>query len=279
MPLDPLIAAGLASNILQFIDFTYKIVSGAAEIYKSSSGAAESTSDAQIVTKDLQSLIENLQHPLLAVGVPVALTKDEQSLEDIRKKCLKVGNELQEVSQKVTIQGSKTKMKSFKVAIFTFWEESKVQAVERRLLRFRDQLQFHILIGMRSDLISLQHSTCFDDMHEVIKDLVRSLAQTRIDIAAATDRHIQVSRNMQQQNEVRLTFELLKRRISSRIKQFIASQNDQIRAELQSFAKATLSANADAIQNLGTIMDILSKLVNNESSAELAPPDTTIARY
>lgn len=94
MPLDPLTAAGLASTILQFIDFTYKIVSGAAEIYKSSSSTAESTLNAQIVTKDLQSLIEKLQHLLLDVGALVALTKDEQSLKDIRKKCLKVGNEL-----------------------------------------------------------------------------------------------------------------------------------------------------------------------------------------
>lgn len=103
------------------------------------------------------------------------------------------------------------------------------------------------MIGIRSDFISLQYSIYFDNIYKVIKDLVRLLAQTRINIAAATDCYIQVSWNIQQQNKVKLIFELLKQRILSRIKQFIVSQNNQIRAKLQLFTKAILSTNADTI--------------------------------
>ncbi len=58
--MDPLTALGLASNVLQFVDFVAKLVSTGVEVAGSVQGASEETVDLEKIYKSLQALSSRL---------------------------------------------------------------------------------------------------------------------------------------------------------------------------------------------------------------------------
>ena len=57
--MDPLTALGLAANIVQFVDFTSKLLSEAHERYKS--GSTADHNDINLLTSDLETLAEDIR--------------------------------------------------------------------------------------------------------------------------------------------------------------------------------------------------------------------------
>jgi hypothetical protein len=58
--IDPITALGLASSIVTFVDFPSKLVSGAAELYRSSSGSITTNIHIENVVNHLQEVIDDL---------------------------------------------------------------------------------------------------------------------------------------------------------------------------------------------------------------------------
>jgi hypothetical protein len=54
--MDPFTAFGLASNILQFIDFSAGVISEAREVYKSASGATAANTSLEIRVQKMKNL-------------------------------------------------------------------------------------------------------------------------------------------------------------------------------------------------------------------------------
>ncbi|CAK7203831.1 hypothetical protein SEUCBS139899_006580 [Sporothrix eucalyptigena] len=63
--MDPLTALGLASNIVQFVDFTLKLIGSAAEIASSAKGASEQTLKIESAYEKLETFTTCLQNPRL----------------------------------------------------------------------------------------------------------------------------------------------------------------------------------------------------------------------
>ncbi|ORY17154.1 hypothetical protein BCR34DRAFT_583914 [Clohesyomyces aquaticus] len=257
MPLDPITATGLAANIFQFLSFGHKIVSGATAIYASSHGAAVSISDKEDVTKHLLSQVESLQHPLLASGAQIALTKNEQNLETLRQKCVDVGGDLIGMLGEVTIQGSTTKWKSLKVALRTVYSENMVSEVEQRLRVYQDALQRQVIVDLK--LASSQQSASLDHLNDGIMSLSRSLSETAFEVSTASNRQIQVSRSLQQQTE-----------------RFITSQHDQTRAEIEALS-TMLARNIDVNQNMASLLEMVGRLVTKEPLVGINPTHSMTA--
>jgi hypothetical protein len=59
--MDPLSALSLAGNIVQFVDFGLKLLSGAVELYKSPSGTLAAHHELELVTTDLSALVIKLR--------------------------------------------------------------------------------------------------------------------------------------------------------------------------------------------------------------------------
>jgi len=64
--MDPLTALGLASNVIQIVDVSTRIVSKGQSIYKSADGTLAENMDAEAVATDLNLLNTKLQHSLEA---------------------------------------------------------------------------------------------------------------------------------------------------------------------------------------------------------------------
>lgn len=59
--MDPFASIGLAANILQFLEFSRKIISGASELYHAIDGATSSNTLLERITKDLDQVCNGLE--------------------------------------------------------------------------------------------------------------------------------------------------------------------------------------------------------------------------
>jgi hypothetical protein len=123
-------AFGLASNILQVIDFGTKFVSIAWRIYRSSNAALDSAQDfvdIQTITKDLQIVLPTLQNPDYHNDVAA----DEQNnLSQLASDCLKVTQKLLE-SLTLCMDSCRKDAIGNGAPFKTFWMESEIHGVRR----------------------------------------------------------------------------------------------------------------------------------------------------
>jgi hypothetical protein len=168
MGLDPWTIIGLTGNIVQFIDFTSKIVSASIEIYQSASGATLSNQDAEFVADDLAALTMRLESSLRPRGVHLALNENEQRLEDLRCRCENVAWALLVKLEKLRGKGKGDgKVKSLGKAIRNVWSKSDVEAIEKSLGDLRRELELRVLVEMKySTLVIWVVWRCADDDQE-----------------------------------------------------------------------------------------------------------------
>jgi hypothetical protein len=145
MPLDPFTALGLASNVVQFVDFTSKLISETREIYKAGSSTGNIELDA--VTKDLQALTSGLKvNPLSGNGAV------DNDLASLAAQCNNVADELVGVLELLQAQGTNTKWKSFTAALRNVMKNGEVEALVARIGRLQKQLNTRVLVTMQKDM-------------------------------------------------------------------------------------------------------------------------------
>lgn len=145
--MDPLTAASLAANVVQFIDFTSKLISQGYEIYKSATGATQENTDIEQLTTNLQAHLKELRSP----GQITVQTYEEQSIEAIASRCDGMGQVILQDLAKLKVDG-KTKYKrlsSISKALQGLWGRKELQDKVKRLEQFRNQLQFIITNSLR----------------------------------------------------------------------------------------------------------------------------------
>jgi chromosome segregation ATPase len=147
MVLDPLSALSLAGTIVQFVDFTSKLVSNGCHIYGSANDASAENLELEAITKDLSQLNIRLKQRDRLGG----LTQDEQSLEDLSNQCTQIADNLTVRLEKLKVEkdAKHRRWKSFRQALKSVWNEKDLNELAARLSGFRDQLQFHILVSLK----------------------------------------------------------------------------------------------------------------------------------
>jgi hypothetical protein len=140
--MDPLSALSLAAALVQFVDFTSKIVSKGYHIYNTTDGAIPQNVALEFIVTDLQNLNARLKHH----GTLSCATKDEQALEDLSASCTILANELVDRLNKLKVAGDTKhrKWKSFRQALKTVWSKEELDAMANKLSEYRNQLEFHI---------------------------------------------------------------------------------------------------------------------------------------
>ena len=133
--MDPLTAIGLASNILSFIDFGVKVVSGAIEIHESTSGITEETRSTKTIVTEIRHFASKLQPPDHA-----QLTGDEKSLCTLANECDALAKQIIALIEKAEPKSPKSKSASLRAAVKTMWYESDRRKLEERLSKCRGQL-------------------------------------------------------------------------------------------------------------------------------------------
>ncbi|KAF2464920.1 uncharacterized protein BDR25DRAFT_241210, partial [Lindgomyces ingoldianus] len=153
--MDAFTAIGLAGNIVQFVDFSWKLIAGCRVIYKSSEGASDETLTLGSIANDVVRLSN-------AIGVS---SYDDQ-LEPMAKECTAIAKELSDALNKLTAKSQRTMWISFSIALKEVWRKGKIEGICNRLGKVQAQLAVHI------QRLEIERK---DDFNKLREDVIRAI--------------------------------------------------------------------------------------------------------
>ncbi|KAF4632438.1 hypothetical protein G7Y89_g5698 [Cudoniella acicularis] len=145
--MEALAVLGVASNILQVIDFSSKLVIAATEIHKARTTLQHA--DLQSAATDLKSLNSKLTTSLNSSG---ALTEENTELHQLANESILIADELVLLLDSVNAGPNPGRLESFRKATKTAWKRNKIEASAKRLESIREQIQFRILVQIKTEL-------------------------------------------------------------------------------------------------------------------------------
>jgi seryl-tRNA synthetase len=144
--MDPLSALGLAANIVQFVDFGSKLLSGAYELRNSPNGQLEEHAELETITKSLLTTSDNFKASVSKRGA-ACLSSNEKGLQTLCEECKNLAEQLLSALSK--LKGNKTKLKSIEQSLKIIWGRERIEVMQKRLDGFRQQLIVTILVALR----------------------------------------------------------------------------------------------------------------------------------
>jgi hypothetical protein len=199
--MDPLSALSLAGNIVQFIDFGGKLLSGVRELYKSPSGTLAAHHELELVTTDLSALVIKLRNSFDQGGGIESADQDaaiqRRSFEQICNKAMKVTEELIQQLNKLKVRDGKLRtLRSLQHVVETAWSRQEKEDLKKRLLSLKGALETRVLFAIRYvrtllcitfDLmssrenlndLSLRTSARFDSLDQKTQQILSSLVDS-----------------------------------------------------------------------------------------------------
>lgn len=128
--MEALAALGLASNIISFVDFTWKLLAGANEIYASGSGIAGDVQFLDTVTKDVQHHAERV----------VAAQTSTPQLRNLARQCDEVAQELLSSIEKMRAKGGNTRWISFLAALKGVHSQKKIDQLTDKISKIQARM-------------------------------------------------------------------------------------------------------------------------------------------
>lgn len=138
--LDPLTAFGLAANIVQFLEFTLKLVTETRDIYQSASGHSAKSASLSSIADDLKSLSEGLL--LSSVRGNTSIGPDLRLLADQAKK---VAEELCDAISTVRAKRPHSIWHSFKAVLREIYNDEKIKGLLSEITRLQNSLILRLL--------------------------------------------------------------------------------------------------------------------------------------
>jgi hypothetical protein len=151
--MDPLSALSIAAAVIQFVDYSTKVVSKGKELYKSIDGALSENIELETASIRLRSLISNLQDSLRHCQQTQQGSVDPsfQALEAICKGCMEVSKELVTELEKLKVPEGhpQKKWKTFRQALKSVWSKERIKEISDRLVTLKSDLDTHVILSLR----------------------------------------------------------------------------------------------------------------------------------
>ncbi|KAI9680269.1 MAG: hypothetical protein M1822_007268 [Bathelium mastoideum] len=156
--MDPLAAFGVAVNVIQLIDFSTKLVSGARQIHHSFHGELEEHTELKLVTDDLSKLARRLDVSIESqkAGDTLRPHENHKDILDQQKRiaieCQRLATQLLTTLNKLKGgSGSKT-WNSIRQALLTAWRKDEIEALEKRLDRLRQEMVTNMVSSLQDQV-------------------------------------------------------------------------------------------------------------------------------
>jgi uncharacterized protein Yka (UPF0111/DUF47 family) len=142
--MDPMSALGLAANIVAFVEFAAKLVSGAHQVYSSATGATDENASLETVVNDIQAMTRGLSS-----NTGPAATPDQIALRDLAQKCCSLSEDLVKALRKLRMKNPKSKTESVRVAWRAMREKNNLNSLEKQIDSYHRQILARIVAMMR----------------------------------------------------------------------------------------------------------------------------------
>jgi len=131
MVLDPFTALGVAGNIVQFVDFSCKLVRNSQSIAKSATGSSATTIELTAIVNDVERLSD-------AIDTSSSLYPSQ--LVNLAGQCKTLAAELLKILAQLRKKGKHSRWENFLVALKEIWKQDKINDFVQRLSLLQHQL-------------------------------------------------------------------------------------------------------------------------------------------
>lgn len=146
--MDPLSALSIASSVVQFVDFSSKLISGAHELRNSPKGQLQQHAELETITKSLVRTSSDFKRSLFHDKTR-SLSSNEEALQILCEECQALADQLMTALKELKLQGNQGKWRSIQQALKSLWGQEHIEALQKRLDGFRQQLIIGILVALR----------------------------------------------------------------------------------------------------------------------------------
>lgn len=148
--LDPLTVLSVTGAIVQFIDFSSKLLTKSHEIYESASGASIDNTQLECIAKDLEGLTARLKTSPSKQSLGTPISKSDPTLLKLVDQCASVAAELLKALSELKVRRTtNTRWESFRKALKSVWKKEEVDNINTRLRNIREELHLHVLVTLR----------------------------------------------------------------------------------------------------------------------------------
>jgi len=149
--MEALAALGVAGTVVQFVDFSSKLISKGNEYHRSVSGALVEHTELRAIAENMAVLSAGLDKSMNTIRSTkrAIMSPEERSLQNVVEDCRKIALEFIEVLDRFTISGTSQRWKSFRQAFKTMWNKEKIEDTLRKLNMAREQLVINLLVVIR----------------------------------------------------------------------------------------------------------------------------------
>ncbi|OAL44761.1 hypothetical protein IQ07DRAFT_648965 [Pyrenochaeta sp. DS3sAY3a] len=151
MVAEALATIGLVGNIVQFVDFSFKLFGTASSIRDSISGSSQHIQDVEEVAEEIHKWCSKIVP--LQLRCSNGLILQNKSLIELAGKCQDIATEILSAVSVWKANNPKSKWDCFKSAMTTMWNESRINEMKARLESCRVQLVLE-LSRLQSDCLS-----------------------------------------------------------------------------------------------------------------------------
>lgn len=156
--MEPLAALGLASNIVQIVDFSGRIISRSKEIYRSADGKLAAHIALEQAAKSLRllshDLIEDIPLPDDLFSKGDTIKRREKSAAEVR--LLNLSSQTKAITDKIieriqreNVGNASNPWKSVDQAFRSIWNEKELQSLEAGLADIREEINTALLFSLR----------------------------------------------------------------------------------------------------------------------------------
>jgi hypothetical protein len=137
--MDPLVAIGLAGNIIAFLDLGAKLLRGAWDAHASLSGTTEENRSHELLVSEMGEFSSKLLAP-----DEVGLAGEEKQLCRLAEECRGLSTQLLDLLNKIKAKDRRSKRESLWSSVKNMYYEKDKQALEQRLGHCRAQLNLQL---------------------------------------------------------------------------------------------------------------------------------------
>lgn len=149
MVLDALAALSLASSVIQFVDFTTKLISKGDKIYKSTEGVLDEHVELGAIAENLKRLSKGLVVSTEPLTRSEPLTPEEWALRKVGLKCQAIAHDFKTALDRLKYTGDRTRWKSFRQAVKSYWSNEVIEEMLQTLRLAREDLVVHLLVVIK----------------------------------------------------------------------------------------------------------------------------------
>ncbi|KAK3984996.1 vegetative incompatibility HET-E-1 protein [Cladorrhinum sp. PSN332] len=180
--MDPLTAVAFAGTIITFVDFSWSLLTGTCDVYRSSTGMTQQNARIGDVIKDLRDVSDDLEE------VPAGNSKHEKALRNLAQDCSELATELIDLLKKLRRTDKKnTVWSSFKVKWASLMKADEMEDMSERLRDYRSEimLRLNLMLSDQQSAIAKQLEQVRSESHELRSTTAKELEKIRDEILSA----------------------------------------------------------------------------------------------